>query len=86
MMSTHMFGSWLDGSSMRLGEVLGELEDVSEETREYTDYVSRPTADGPIPRYSQDVMLYERLLLRALAEAQRSLQRAEQPTTSLKKK
>jgi len=68
MVSTHLFGSWLDGSSTRLREVLGELEGVSEEALERIDHVSRPTGDGPIPRFPQDVMLYERLVLLALAE------------------
>ena len=48
--------------------MLGELEGVSEETLERIDHVSRPSADGPVPRYPQDVMLYERLVLLALAE------------------
>jgi hypothetical protein len=68
MVSRHLFGSWLDGSSARLREVLGELEGVSEETLERIDHVSRPSGDGPIARFPQDVMLYERLVLLALAE------------------
>jgi hypothetical protein len=68
MVSTRIFGSWLDGSSTQLREVLGKLEGVSEETLERIDHVSRPSGDGPIPRYPQDVMLYERLVLLALAE------------------
>ena len=85
MVSTRIFGSWLDDSSIRLREELGELEGVSEETLERIDHVSQPSGDGPVPRYPQDVMLYERLVLLALAEAQRSSQRAAQPTTSRKK-
>jgi hypothetical protein len=81
MVSTRIFGSWLDGSSTRLREVLGELEGVSEETLERIDHVSRPSGDGPIPRYPQDVMLYERLVLLALVE--NAL--ARQPTASRKK-
>ena len=68
MVSTRIFGSWLDESSIQLREVLGDLEGVSEETLERIDHVSRPSGDGPIPRYPQDVMLYERLVLLALAE------------------
>jgi hypothetical protein len=68
MMSRHLFGSWLDGSSTRLREVLGELEGVSEETLERIDHVSRASGDGPVARYERDVMLYERLVLLALAE------------------
>ena len=49
MVSTRIFGSWLDGSSTRLREVLGELEGVSEETLERIDCVSRPSGDGPVP-------------------------------------
>jgi hypothetical protein len=52
MVSRHLFGSWLDGSSTRLREVLGELEGVSEETLERIDHVSRPSGDGPVPRFS----------------------------------
>jgi hypothetical protein len=68
MVSTHLFGRWLDGSSTRLREVLGELDGVSEETLERIDHVSRPSGDGPVARYERDVMLYERLVLLALAE------------------
>jgi len=68
MVSTHLFGRWLDGSSTQLREVLGDLEGVSEETLERIDHISRPSGDGPIPRFPEDVMLYERLVLLALAE------------------
>lgn len=69
MVAPHLFGTWLDGSSSRLREILGELEGVSEETLERIDHVSRPTKDGPVPRHPEDVMLYQRLVLLALAEA-----------------
>jgi hypothetical protein len=68
LVTRHLFGSWLDGSSTRLREVLGELEGVSEKTLERIDHVSRPSGDGPIARFAEDVMLYERLVLLALAE------------------
>jgi hypothetical protein len=68
MVAPQIFSEWLDGSSTRIREVLGELEGVSEETLERIDHVSRPTGDSPIPRFPQDVMLYERLVLLALAE------------------
>jgi len=68
MVSRHLFGSWLDGSSTRIREILGELEGVSEEALERIDHVSRPTGDGPVPRFPDGVMLYERLVLLALAE------------------
>jgi hypothetical protein len=60
MVATQTFGVWLDGSSAQLRELLGELEGVSEETLRRIDRVSRPTKDGPVPRYPQDVMLYDR--------------------------
>jgi hypothetical protein len=80
MVSKHLFGSWLDGSSTRIREVLGELEGVSEETLERIDHVSRPSGDGPVPRYPNDVQLYERLVLLALAE--NALARQEQSTAA----
>jgi hypothetical protein len=69
MVARHLFTEWLDGSSAQLREVLGRLQGVSEETLERIDRVSRPSGDGPIPRYPEDVMLYRRLVLLALAEA-----------------
>jgi hypothetical protein len=68
MVSQRIYTEWLDGSSTQLREVLGELEGVSEETLERIDRVSLPSGDGPIPRFPQNVMLYERLVLLALAE------------------
>jgi hypothetical protein len=51
-----------------LREGLGDLVGVSEEFLERIDRVS-PGGDGPIFRYLKDVMLYERLVLLALAES-----------------
>jgi hypothetical protein len=68
MVSRQLFGAWLDGSSTRIREILGELEGVSEETLRRIDRVSRPSGDGPVPRFPEDVMLYERLVLLALAD------------------
>ena len=68
MVAKHLFGAWLDGSSAQLRELLGELEGVSEETLRRIDRVSRPSMDGPVPRYPNDVMLYDRLVLLAFAE------------------
>ena len=51
MVIRQRFTEWLDGSSTRLREVLGELKGVSEETLERIDHVSRPTGDGPVPRF-----------------------------------
>jgi hypothetical protein len=57
-----------DGDSTRLREVLGDLVGVSEEFLERIDRVS-PGGYGPVFRYLKDVMLYERLVLLALAES-----------------
>jgi hypothetical protein len=84
MVSIRIFGSWLDDSSIRLREVLGELEGVSEETLERIDHVSRPSGDGPIPRYPQDVMLYERLVLLALTENAQATQQTSNATPARK--
>jgi hypothetical protein len=80
MVSQRIYTEWLDSSSAQLREVLGELEGVSEETLERIDQVSRPSGDGPVPHYERDVMLYERLVLLALAEAELAL--ARQQTSS----
>ena len=68
MVAKHLFGAWLDSSSAKLRELLGELEGVSEETLRRIDRVSRPSMDGPVPRYPNDVMLYDRLVMLAFAE------------------
>jgi hypothetical protein len=79
----------MDGSSTRLREVLGELSErgpggVSQETLERIDHVSRPTGDGPVPRDPEAVMLYDRLVLLALAEA--ALQGQQAPGSLGKRK
>jgi hypothetical protein len=84
MVSTRIFGSWLDDSSTQLREVLGEPEGVSEETLERIDHVSRPSGDGPVSRYPQDVMLYERLVLLALAENALARQQTSNATPARK--
>jgi hypothetical protein len=84
MVSTHLFGRWLDGSSAQLRKVLGELEGVSEETLERIDHVSRPSGDGPVPRYERDVVLYERLVLLALAENALARQQTSNATAARK--
>jgi hypothetical protein len=83
MVGKHLLGAWLDGSSARIRELLGELESVSEETLERIDRVSRPSGDGPIPRLPENVTLYERLVLLALAENVLARQQAD--TTKAKK-
>ena len=84
MVSTRIFGSWLDDSSTQLRDVLGELEGVSQETLERIDHVSRPSGDGPVPRHPQDVMRYERLVLLALAENALARQQSRNATTARK--
>jgi hypothetical protein len=77
LVAREIFAAWLDGSSKQLRELLDELEGVSEETLERIDFVSRPTKDGPIPRFPDEVQLYERLVLLALTEASLHGQRAK---------
>jgi hypothetical protein len=83
MASRHIFGPWLDGTSTRIREVLGELEGVSEKTLERIDRVSRPSGEGPVPHHPVNVMLYERLVLLALAE--NALARQQAGATKAKK-
>ena len=52
----------------RLREVLTDLEGVSDETIEQIELISRPSGDGPAPHDDGVVVLYERLVLLALAE------------------
>jgi hypothetical protein len=90
VISRHLFGAWLDGSSARLRELLGELEGVSEETLQRIDHVSRPSGDGPVPRYPEDVMLYERLVMLAFAEhlacAEAAREKPRSPASSARRK
>jgi hypothetical protein len=81
MVATQIFGAWLDGSSAQLRELLDELEGVSEETLRRIDYVSRPSKDGPVPRFPQDVMLYDRLVMLAFAEHLAAQQKPSQKLT-----
>ena len=76
MVGKHLLGAWLDSSSARIREILGDLEGVSEQTLERIDRVSRPSGDGPIPRLPENVTLYERLVMLALAENALARQRA----------
>jgi hypothetical protein len=80
MLSPQVFG-WIDGTSAQLREVLGGLEGVSEETLARIDHLSRPTKDGPIPHDPKRVMLYERLVLLALAEATLESQKKQSKKT-----
>jgi hypothetical protein len=64
-----LHGQKYDATQTRLREILNSLEGVSEETLEQIERISRPTGDGPAPHDDGVVVLYERLVLLALAEA-----------------
>jgi hypothetical protein len=64
--STH--GALFDGASANLRGVLGELEGVSPETLERIDYISQPRTDCPPPQDEERNVVYNRLVLLALAE------------------
>jgi hypothetical protein len=68
-----LHGQTYDATQTRLREILTDLEGVSEETLEQIEHISRPTGDGPAPHDEGVVVLYERLVLLALAEATASL-------------
>ena len=61
-------GKKYDATQTRLREVLTDLEGVSPETLEQIERISRPSGDGPAPHDEGIVVLYERLVLLALAE------------------
>jgi hypothetical protein len=75
MVAPQIFSEWLDGSSARLREILGELEGASPEILERIDRFSRPSGDGPPPHNRDATILYERLVLLALAEATAAAQK-----------
>jgi hypothetical protein len=56
------------------------------ETLEGIDRFSRPTGDGPIPRDAQAVMIYDRLILLALAEATAAAQEKRAGASETKRK
>ena len=57
-----------DAAQTRLREILTDLDGVSDETLEQIERISRPSGDGPAPHDEGVVVLYERLVLLALAE------------------
>jgi hypothetical protein len=61
-------GQQYDAAQTRLREILTDLEGVSDETLEQIEKISRPSGDGPAPHDDSIVVLYERLVLQALAE------------------
>ena len=75
-------GQQYDAAQTRLREILTDLEGVTEETIEQIERISRPSGDGPAPHDDGVVVLYERLVLLALAEAIQN--QAEARTTKAK--
>jgi hypothetical protein len=78
-----MLAEWFDSASLRLREVLGELEGVSPETLERIDHISRATKDGPAPHDPAATLVYERLVLLALSQS--ALARQQAGATKAKK-
>jgi hypothetical protein len=66
--SNGLQGQRYDDAQTRLREILTDLEGVSDETLEQIERISRPSGDGPAPHDDGIVVLYERLVLLALAE------------------
>jgi hypothetical protein len=63
-----LHGQNYDATQTRLREILADLEGVSDETIEQIERISHPSGDGPAPHDDGVVVLYERLVLLALAE------------------
>ena len=61
--------SLFDETSGKLRDILGSLEGVSGETLEGLDLISYPRQDTPPPHNEEATVVYNRLLLLALAEA-----------------
>jgi hypothetical protein len=66
--TSSLHGRKYDATQTRLREILTDLEGVSDETIEQLEHISRPSGDGPAPHDDGVVVLYERLVLLALAE------------------
>ena len=66
--SNTQHGQRYDAAQTRLREILMDLEGVSDETIQQIERISRPNGDGPAPHDDGIVVLYERLVLLALAE------------------
>jgi hypothetical protein len=78
-----LHGQKYDATQTRLREILTDLEGVSDETIEQIERISRPSGDGPPPHDEGIVVLYERLVLLALAE--NALERQQAGATKTKK-
>jgi hypothetical protein len=74
-----LHGQKYDAAQTRLREILTDLEGVSDETLEQIERISRPSGDGPAPHNEGVVVLYERLVLLALAENALARQQAPAP-------
>jgi hypothetical protein len=66
--TSSLHGQKYDAALTRIREILTDLEGVSDETIEQIEHISRPSGDGPAPHDEGIVVLYERLVLLALAE------------------
>ena len=75
--SNTLHGKKYDATQTRLREILMDLEGVSDETLEQIEHISRPSGDGPAPQDDGKVVLYERLVMLALAEATLAGQQAK---------
>ena len=75
-------GQKYDAAQTRLHEILVDLEGVSDETIEQIERISRPSGDGPAPHDDGVVVLYEWLVLLALAE--NALARQQQKSSAPK--
>ncbi len=78
---THtLLASTFDEASKKLRGILDELDGVSPETLERIDHIAYPRTDCPPPQDDQSTLVYERLVLLALAES--TLARQEQPSAA----
>jgi hypothetical protein len=76
---THtLLSSVFDETSVKLRAILEELDGISEETLQRIDHISYPRTDCPPPQDEQSTVVYERLVLLALAEATRGAQQSTQ--------
>jgi len=66
--TSSLHGQKYDATQTRIREILTDLEGVSDETIEQLEHISRPSGDGPAPHDDGIAVLYERLVLLALAE------------------
>ena len=78
--SNPQHGQKYDATQTRLREILMDLEGVSDETLGQIEHISRPSGDGPAPQDDGKLVLYERLVMLALAEATLAGQQAKPAT------